>query len=113
MADPIMTEDADDLPNWLRSERAQAPVLRHLIGDANLRRLIQLLSDSGGLTPTEAREWFDYDRRAWKPVEDAIACGLFQTVMFGQIVPKRLVNWLMTNGDWDMIRREFPEHGLG
>lgn len=77
------------MPYWtIRLERA--------LGRDGLLRLGALLSESGGLTPPEARHWFELTQAQWNPVTRILMSSLLAEISEDRPVPAHLERWLET-----------------
>lgn len=83
------------IPSWMNgSSVAYLCGLLHRLGPDDTLRLFELLSESGGLTPTEARPWLEPPEREWIAIEAILYGVLDQGAERGNELPYHLSRWL-------------------
>ncbi|MRI56579.1 hypothetical protein D8770_21845 [Methylobacterium sp. DB1607] len=75
-------------------DRTYDEQLRDRLGAGGVRRLSELIGAAGGLTPTEARQWFELSAQDWHEVEALAFMALDDCEQRGAVLPWHLVRWL-------------------
>lgn len=79
---------------WDFTQSHYCGVLDHVLTAAGRIRLLELVSEAGGLTPTEARPWFEPPAQNWKRVEAMLFVAFDRLEQHGGTVPKHLWRWM-------------------
>lgn len=102
-ADPLrktMTEaefwaqPKDALPVWMIGRRHYVDSLNLRLGPGGTMRLVQLIGEAGGLTPPEAKPWFEVEGHTWARIERILLGHLQDRRDFGVALPAHLRRWL-------------------
>lgn len=95
------------IPDWMSgSGPAYINGLLWRLGAADTRRLFELISEAGGLTPTEARPWLEPPDREWIAIEAILHGVLDQRAERGGKMPAHLSRW------WEQRRGFFKPRSL-
>lgn len=102
-ADPLrrtMTDEEfwaqpeDALPVWMIARRDDIESLNFRLGPGGTMRLVELIGEAGGLTPPEAKPWFEVSGYTWARIE-RILFGILQDRRdFGIDLPRHLNQWV-------------------
>ena len=84
----------ETVPPWLQFEWPVHGHLERRLGIEGVRRLGQLLSESGGLTPPEAKPWFDLNRIRWHAIMRILATGFYHRIKAGFPPPPHVMRWM-------------------
>lgn len=102
-ADPLrktMTEaefwaqPGDALPVWMIGRRHYIDSLNLRLGPGGTMRLVELIGESGGLTPPEAKPWFEVESHSWARIERILFGHLQDRRDFGAALPAHLRWWV-------------------
>lgn len=82
------------IPVWIKGGPAYVGGLLWRLGPADTVRLFELLGETGGLTPTEARPWLEPPVRAWSEIETILSGILDMNEARSIEIPAHLLRWL-------------------
>ena len=94
-----MTDNPDPgvdetVPPWLRFKWPVHGHLERRLGIEGVRRLGELLSESGALTLPEAEPWLDLNQVRWHAIMRILATGFYHRIKAGFPPPPHVMRWM-------------------
>ncbi|WP_128566333.1 hypothetical protein [Methylobacterium crusticola] len=82
------------LPDWMIARRHYIESLNLRLGPGGTMRLVELIGEAGGLTPPEAKPWFEVEPHTWQRIERILSAILANRRDFAVALPAHLERWL-------------------
>ncbi|WP_131801256.1 hypothetical protein [Methylorubrum populi] len=95
-AEEFWAQPRDALPVWMIARRHYIESLNLRLGPGGTMRLVELISEAGGLTPPEAKPWFEVETHTWQRIERILFAILVDRRDSGVAIPTHLDGWLAT-----------------